>query len=129
MTATTGGLLVSGPDPFPDQDVRAYVEALPLAGRALFDRFHALAVAEHPEASVTWSYKMPTYVVGERRLHVAVWRHGLSLYGWDADRDGGFCDRYPDLCGARGTLKLPHADVARIPDDHLRDLVRATFAP
>jgi hypothetical protein len=58
---------------------------------------------------------MPTYVVGERRLHVGVWKHGLSLYGWSADRSGGFCERYPNLCGDEGTLKLLHEDAARDP--------------
>lgn len=120
---------VEGPEPVTDESVRAYVDALAPDGRLLFDRFHALVLAEHPDARVTWSYKMPTYVVGERRLHVAVWKHGLSVYGWDADRDGGFCARHPHLCGDRGTLKLPHAEAAAIPDDHLRDLVRAVFAP
>ncbi|MBN1092279.1 DUF1801 domain-containing protein [Blastococcus sp. TML/M2B] len=113
----------------PDQAVRDYVDALDPAGRALFDRFAALLRAEHPEATVTWAYRMPTFVVGERRLHVGVWKHGLSLYGWSADRSGGFCDRHPHLCGERGTLKLPHTEAAGIPDEHLRDLVRATFAP
>ena len=119
---------MSGPEPCPDEAVRNYLDALDADGRALFDRFAALVLAEHPQATVTWSYKMPTFVVGERRLHVGVWKHGLSLYGWDADRSGGFCDRYPTLCGDRGTLKLPHREMARIPDEHLRDLVRATFA-
>lgn len=120
---------MSGPDADVDAGVRAYVDALPPEGRALFDRFAGLVVAEHPDATVVLSYKMPTYVVGERRLHVAVWKHGLSLYGWDAGRDGGFCARHPHLCGDKGTLKVPHAEAAAIPDDDLRDLIRATFAP
>ena len=110
-----------------DEAARAYIDGLAPAGRSLFDRLHALIVAEHPGAEVRFAYKMPTYVVGERSLHVAVWKHGLSLYGWSADRSGGFCERYPQLCGSRGTLKIPHADAARIPDDHLRDLVRAVL--
>ena len=120
---------MSGPEPFPDAAVRAYVDGLDHDGRALFDRFHALVLAEHPEATTELSYKMPTYVVGEHSLHVGVWKHGLSLYGWSAGRDGGFCDRYPQLCGDRGTLKLPHRDMAGIPDEHLRELIRAVFAP
>lgn len=120
---------MSGTERLPDDAVRAYVDALDPDGRALYDRFSALVLAEHPQASVTWAYAMPTVVVGERRLHVGVWKHGLSLYGWSTDRSGGFCDRYPHLCGDKGTLRLPHAEAARIPDEHLRDLVRATFAP
>ena len=112
-----------------DDAARAYVDGLDPAGRSLFDRLHALILAEHPGATVRFAYKMPTYDVGERSLHVAVWKHGLSLYGWTAERSGGFCDRYPQLCGDRGTLKIPHADATRIPDEHLRDLVRAVLGP
>jgi hypothetical protein len=112
-----------------DDAVRAYLDGLDPDGRALFDRLDGLVVAAWPEVAVVLSYRMPTYVVGERQLHVGVWKHGLSLYGWSPERSGGFCDRYPALCGARGTLKIPHADAARIPDEHLRDLVRAALAP
>ena len=110
-----------------DDAARSYIDALDPAGRALFDRLHGLIVDEHPDATVRFAYTMPTYDVGDRSLHVAVWKHGLSLYGWSADRSGGFCDRYPQLCGDRGTLKIPHADAARMPDEHLRDLVRAVL--
>lgn len=84
---------------------------------------------EHPGAAVRFAYAMPTYVVGERSLQVGVWKHGLSLYGWSADRSGGFCESYPRLCGDRGTLKITHADADRIPDEHLRELVRAVLGP
>ena len=43
----------------------------------------------HPEAEVVISYNMPTYKVGERRLYVGVWKHGISLYGWGEGEDGG----------------------------------------
>ena len=107
---------------------RAYIDRLDPDGRSLFDRLHALILGEHPGATVRFAYAMPTYEVGERSLHVGVWKHGLSLYGWSAERSGGFCDRYPRLCGDRGTLRIPHADAARIPDEHLRDLVRAVLS-
>ena len=37
---------------------------------------------------------MPTYVVASKRLHVAAWKHGVSLYGWNSDDDGGFVERH-----------------------------------
>ena len=110
-----------------DDAAQAYIDGIAPQQRPLFDRFHGLVMAEHPDAAVVFSYRMPTYVVGGHRLHVGVWKHGLSLYGWSADRSGGFCDRHPHLCGDRGTLKLPHREMARIPDEHLRDLVRAVL--
>jgi uncharacterized protein YdhG (YjbR/CyaY superfamily) len=118
---------VNGPDIPMDDAAQAYVDGLAPAGRSLFDRFHSLVAAEHPDAELVFSYTMPTYVVGDHGLHVGVWKHGLSLYGWSPERSGGFCDRYPHLCGDKGTLKLPHDEAARIPDDHLRDLVRAVL--
>ena len=31
---------------------------------------------------MTISYKIPTYKVGKHRLYLAVWKHGVSIYGW-----------------------------------------------
>lgn len=106
---------------------RNYIEALAPERRPLFDRVHRLILEEHPDAAVVLSYKMPTYVVGRNRLYVGVWKHWLSLYGWQPDRDGGFSARHPDLINNKGTLKLRPADAARIPDDELRELMRATL--
>jgi hypothetical protein len=78
---------------------------------------------------VVLSYKMPTYVVGERRLHVGAWQHGVSIYGWEPGRDAGFAARHPELDSGKGTLRLTHAAAAAVPDDELRDLLRAVFAP
>ncbi len=50
--------------------------------RPLFDRLHRLILAAHPGAAVVLSYKIPTYKVGGRRLYVGVWKHGVSIYGW-----------------------------------------------
>lgn len=113
--------------PLVDEAVRAYLDAAPAEHRALFDRLHRLVLEAHPDATMVLSYKMPTYVVGRCRLHVGVWKHGLSLYGWQRDRDAGFTTRHPELANDRGTLRLGLADAARIPDAELRDLVAATL--
>lgn len=75
------------------------------------------------------SYKMPTYVVGARRLHVGAWKHGLSLYGWGHGRDAGFAARHPELDSGKGTLRLSHSAAGALPDEELRDLLRAALAP
>ncbi len=103
--------------------VRAYVDAITPANRPLFDRVHRLVLDVHPDAGIVMSYTMPTYVVGDRRLHVGVWKHGLSFYGWRADRDGGFTARHPELTGDKGTIRLSPAAAAGIPDEELRGLV------
>ena len=73
------------------------------------------------------SYQLPTYKVGRRRLFVGVWKHGVSIYGWEQGRDAGFSARHPELKTSEGTIQLrPDAD-ASIPDDEFRDLVRAAL--
>jgi uncharacterized protein YdhG (YjbR/CyaY superfamily) len=110
-----------------DEAVRRYVESIPPEHRALFDRVQALILEVHPDADVVISYTMPTYRVGRRRLHVATWAHGVSLYGWSRERDGGFTERRPELVSGKGTIRLRPEDSTRISDDELRDLIRSAL--
>lgn len=109
--------------------VQAYVDAVAPSHRPLFDRVDRLVREAHPGVETVLAYKMPTYVVGDRQLHVGVWKHGLSLYGWDAEHDGGFAARHPELDNGKGTLRLPLDVAAGIPDDELRELVRGALDP
>jgi len=111
-----------------DAAVRAYVDAIAAEHRPLFDRVHRLILDVHPDATMVLSYKMPTYVVDGRRLHVGVWKHGVSFYGWSEGRDAGFTARHPELSSGKGTIRLRHRDADRIADDELRDLVRAALS-
>jgi uncharacterized protein YdhG (YjbR/CyaY superfamily) len=103
-----------------NEDVAAYIDAIDADRRPLFDRVHRLVMEVQPGARMILSYKMPTYVAGTRQLHVGVWKHGLSFYGWDHDADGGFVARHPHLDNGKGTLKLPLTEAADISDDELR---------
>ena len=105
-----------------DDAARAYIDAIPSEHRPLFDRLHRLVLEAHPEAAVVLSYQMPTYKVGRNRLFLGVWKHGVSVYGWQRGRDAGFTDRHPELKSSKGTIKLRPADAATIADDELRDL-------
>lgn len=107
-----------------DRAVRDYIRAIASEYRPLFDRIQRLVVEVHPDAAVVLSYKIPTYVVGRRRLFVGVWKHGVSIYGWDQGRDAGFIARHPELKTGRGTIQLRPKDAAGITDDEFRDLVR-----
>ena len=93
----------------------------------MFDRIHRLILAAHPEAAVVLSYQIPTYKVGRRRLYVGAWQHGISIYGWQQGRDGGFTDRHPELRTSKGTIKLRLQDAAAIADDELLGLVSAAL--
>jgi uncharacterized protein YdhG (YjbR/CyaY superfamily) len=88
---------------------------------------HRLILEAHPDAAVVLSYQMPTYKVGRHRLLLGVWRHGVSIYGWQEGRDAGFTARHPDLKTSKGTIRLRPEDAAAIPDDELRDLVWAAL--
>jgi uncharacterized protein YdhG (YjbR/CyaY superfamily) len=109
-----------------DDAARKYISAIAPEHRPLFDRMHRLVLEAKPDAEVVLSYKMPTYVVGDRRLYVGVWKHGLSLYGWTG-RDAGFAARHPELDSGTGTLRLPHEAAEGISDAELRDLARAAL--
>jgi Domain of unknown function (DU1801) len=112
-----------------DEAVRHYIDGIAPHSRALFDRVHRLIMDAHPEATVTISYQIPAYQVGQRRLYVGAWNHGVSLYGWQPGRDGGFAAQHPDLISGKATLRLRHETADRIPDGELRELARDALNP
>ena len=104
-----------------------YLDAVAPEQKALFDRLHRLIVDTEPAVSVTLSYKMPTYSLGQRRLYLGVWKHGVSLYGWREDHNGGFVTRHPELRSGKATIRIRPADAAKIADEEIRNLVRESF--
>ncbi|GAA1248551.1 hypothetical protein GCM10009665_44310 [Kitasatospora nipponensis] len=109
------------------QECQEYIEAIAPEHRPLFDRVSGLILEAFPQASPVLSYGMPTYRVGKRRLHVGAWQHGVSIYGWGKDRDGGFTSRHPALVSGKATIRLRSQDAAAVTDDELRDLIRAAL--
>lgn len=107
-----------------NKDVQDYIDAIPSEHRPLFDRVHGLILQAHPDAQVVISYDIPTYKVAGRKLFVGVWRHGISIYGWPADRDAGFAARHPELLYGKRTIRVRPQDAAHIADDELRDFAR-----
>ena len=110
-----------------DARVQSYIEGVDPAYRPLFDRMHRLIMAAYPEADVALSYQIPAYKVGKRRLYVGAWQHGISIYGWGQDRDGGFTERHHELRTSKGTIRLRPQDAAAIPDEELSALVGAAL--
>lgn len=109
--------------------VQEYIDAIAPGHRPLFDRVSGLILKEFPQARVALAYGMPTYEVETRRLHIGVWQHGVSIYGWGTDRDGGFSSRHPTLISGKATIRLRPTDMAAITDDELRSLIRAALNP
>jgi hypothetical protein len=112
-----------------DPAVQAYIDGIDPARRALFDRLHRIVLEEHPEAQVALSYGMPAYRIGQRRLNLGVWKHGVSVYGWRGDPDRGFVARHPALSSGRGTLRISPQQAASISDDELRALLGGALEP
>jgi uncharacterized protein YdhG (YjbR/CyaY superfamily) len=110
-----------------DDAVRDYIEAVDPRHRPLFDRLHRLVLEAHPDAAVVLSYQIPTYKVGRNRLFLGVWKHGVSVYGFQQGRDGGFIARHPELKTSKGTIRLRPEDAAGISDEELRGLVRSAL--
>jgi uncharacterized protein YdhG (YjbR/CyaY superfamily) len=110
-----------------DPAVRDYIEAIAPEHRTLFDRLHRLILQAHPDTVVMFSYQMPTYRVGGRRLYLGVWQHGVSIYGWSQRGDAGFTARHPELKTSKGTIRLRPDQAEGIPDEEFRDLIRAVL--
>ena len=113
----------------PDDDVLTYIRDIDPEHRPLFDRLHAIVLAAHPDAEVAIAYGMPAYRVGKRRLNLGVWKHGVSLYGWRADRDGGFAERHPELLSGKGTIRIRPKDAVGISDAELQGLLGGALDP
>ena len=112
-----------------DDEARRYIDAIPAGHRPLFDRLHDLIVATYPDVTVSFSYKMPTYQAGGRRLHLAAWKHGISIYGWQQDDDGGFVERHPEVKISTGTIRLRPDEATAISDDEFLGLLRPALSP
>ena len=112
-----------------DPAVQAYIDGIDPDKRALFERLHRVVLEEHPDAEVALSYGMPAYRVGARRLNLGVWRHGVSVYGWRADRDGGFAANHPTLSSGKATLRISPQQAAFVTDDELRGLLGGALEP
>lgn len=111
-----------------EEGVAAYIEAIPPENRELFDRVHRLILEASPDATVELSYNMPTYTVGQRRLHLGAWKHGVSIYGWKRHGDGGFTSRHPEFQTSTGTIQLRSENADQISDDEIRGLARAALS-
>src|SRR5665213_2317820 len=110
-----------------DEAVQNYIDAIPPEHRPLFDRLHQLILGLYPETTVVLSYRMPTYKVGKGQLHIASWKHGISIYGWKQGVADDFITRHPDLKTSTGTIQLRPEDAVEIPDAELGELVHSAL--
>lgn len=112
-----------------DAKLQAYVDAIAPEFVPLFERLRGIMHHEHPDAAFLFAYNMPTFRLGKRRLHLAVWQHGISIYGWRRDNDGGFLERHPDLLSGKSTLRIRPKEAAAISDDEFAALLKGALEP
>ena len=107
-----------------------YVEAIPAEMRPLFDRVHGIGVSSAiPRRRSRWPTACRRTGWARRRLNVGVWKHGVSIYGFRADNDGGFVARHPSLSSGKGTHAAPPRRCRQIGDDELRLLLGGALEP
>ncbi len=58
-------------------------------------------------------------------MHLGVWKHGIPIYGWWQDDDGGFVAAHPARKTSTGTIRLRPEDAAGIADEELLGFLRA----
>jgi uncharacterized protein YdhG (YjbR/CyaY superfamily) len=108
-----------------DRSVEDYIAAIPADRGPAFDKVFTVLRAACPEADVELSYGLPTLSIDQRRLHVGVWAHGVSLYGWRRSGDAGLSERHPELIHGKGTIRL--RDGKGLSDEELQALARAVL--
>lgn len=112
-----------------DQAVQSYIDDIDPAHQPLFDRIQRLILEVHPDAVVSLSYKMPTFSVGKRRLHVGMWKHGVSIYGHGQGRETPLVPKHPKLKTSKGTIQLRLEEAAEIGDPERRDFLTSALEP
>lgn len=110
-------------------DVQSYIDGIAPEHRAMWDRIEGLVRELHPDVELRITYDMPTFIVGQRRLPVGVWKHGLSLYGLSESNDAGFIARHPELSSGRGTVKLPTTRAGDFSGEELTATLAAVLGP
>ena len=108
-------------------DAQTYIDQIAAEHRPMWDRVERLVRVLHPNVELRITYGMPTFVVGDHRLPVGVWKHGLSLYGLDESNDAGFIARHPELSTGRGTVKLPTGRADDFSDEELTATLKAVL--
>jgi uncharacterized protein YdhG (YjbR/CyaY superfamily) len=98
--------------------VDEYIAAQPPEARARLNELRAAVRAAVPQAAEVISYGMPTYTLGERRVHFGAAKRHCALYGSATDL---FPDELKQLKTLKGTVQFPLD--RPIPADLVRKLV------
>jgi hypothetical protein len=104
-------------------EVERYVAALDEPHRRLFDHLHGLILDELPDAEVVFSYQIPMYKVGKRRVGLSAHRAGgVTLTTTAPEYIEGFKQAHPGFTTNKASIQFDFDD--EIPDDAVRDVIR-----
>jgi uncharacterized protein YdhG (YjbR/CyaY superfamily) len=107
----------------PPAEVVDYIEALHGPQRRLFDRLQDLIIDELPDAEVVFSYQIPMYEVGRRRVGLSARRHdGVTLTTTSPDHIAAFKRSHPGFKTNKASIQFDVDD--DVPDDAVRDVIR-----
>lgn len=93
-----------------DEDVLAYIAAVPDARRERVEALHGLIINLFPKVTVDLRYKMPTYTVGEGWVAVANQKQYVSLYTCSPEHIETFKQQYPDIKTGKGCINFRDRD-------------------
>jgi len=89
-----------------------YLASLPAEQRAVMEEIERRVLAVVPGAERVIRYDMPTWQVdGTSLVHAAGWKQHVSLYPVPPAGDVALDADLAPYAGAKGTLKLPYADI------------------
>ena len=89
-----------------------YLTSLSAEQRAVVEEIARRVLLVVPDADRVIRYDMPTWQVdGVSLVHVAAWKNHVSLYPVPPEGDAALDADLAPYAGAKGTLKLPYAEV------------------
>jgi uncharacterized protein YdhG (YjbR/CyaY superfamily) len=89
-----------------------YLASLPAEQRTVMEEIERRVLAAAPDAERVIRYDMPTWQVdGTSLVHAAAWKKHVSLYPVPPAGDVALDADLAPYAGAKGTLKLPYAEV------------------
>lgn len=109
------------------QTVADYLAALPEERRERGEAIHRLVRKLFPKAVCDFSYRMPTYHVGEQFFAWKSQKNYLSVYTCSAERIAAFSKKHPDIPSGVGCLNFRNRDPFPLRD--LTTLVMNALSP
>ena len=99
-----------------NQAVQDYFDAIPATRQAHVQALHGAILECFPEATVDFTYNMPTYRYGEGWVAIANQKNYVSLYTCGAAHLEAFKQQHPDYKTGKGCINFRQKDAIPIDD-------------